>query len=61
MSKPRPIRIGDKVRTLDRLHSGKVTEIHTYTGMGNKLLVQLQSPHFGQLLLAVELWARLPP
>ena len=57
----RPIRIGDRVRTREHEHTGKVLAVKTYTGMGDKLLVQLHHPHFGQLLLAVELWERLPP
>jgi hypothetical protein len=57
----KPIRIGDKVRTRDHEHAGKVVAIRTYTNLGDKLLVQLDPPHFGQEKLAVELWERLPP
>ena len=57
----KPIQIGDQVRTLEHLHSGKVAEIRTYTGMGDKLLVQLSPPHHGTVLLAVELWQRFKP
>jgi hypothetical protein len=55
----RPIQIGDQVRTLDRQETGTVMEIRTYAGMGDKLLVQLDSPHEGTVLLAVELWQQI--
>jgi hypothetical protein len=59
MGKPRPIQVGDQVRTRDHQHTGTVSAIRTYTGMGDKLYVRLCPPHHGQLLLAVELWQRI--
>lgn len=55
----RPIQIGDKVYTLDHQETGKVIAIRTYVGMGDKLLVQLDPPREGTVLLAVELWGRV--
>lgn len=54
----RPIQIGDQVYTLDHQETGEVIAIRTYVGMGDKLLVQLDPPREGTVLLAVELWGR---
>lgn len=54
------IKIGDRVRTLDRQESGTVIEVCTYSGLGDKLHVRLDPPHCGHLLLAIELWELCP-
>jgi hypothetical protein len=50
------IKIGDPVHSLDHLHTGTVTGIKTYVGMDEKLVVELNPPHYGTLLLAASLW-----
>ena len=54
----RAIKVGDTVRTHDRAYIGTVLEVRSYTGMSDKLIVRLNPPHYGQSLLAVELWER---
>jgi hypothetical protein len=49
-------KVGDRVRTLDQTDGGIVQKIQTYQGMGDKLLVDLDSGH--QLLLATEMWRK---
>jgi hypothetical protein len=43
------IKIGDPVHSLDHLHTGTVTGIKTYVGMDEKLVVELNPPHYGEL------------
>lgn len=50
------IKIGDLVHSLDHLHAGIVTGIKTYVGMSEKLVVELNPPHYGELELAASLW-----
>jgi hypothetical protein len=50
------IKIGDPVHSLDHLHTGTAIGIKTYVGMDEKLVVELNPPHYGELELAASLW-----
>lgn len=55
----RPFRIGDRVRTLDRQQCGEIIGIQGYAGLSDKLIVALEAPSKGTVLLAIELWEKV--